>query len=116
MILEENILKLANTKKEPLKIVYPTDGVINVPSPIAIFKDTKNPEGAKALVDWWLSKEGQEAVVKGWMHSVRGDVKAPTGAEETKKIVEGRIKVDWQKLANNNAQIKEEFRKRVMDK
>ena len=116
MILEENILKLANTKKEPLKIVYPTDGVINVPSPIAIFKETKNPEGAKALVDWWLSKEGQEAVVKGWMHSVRGDVKAPTGAEETKKIVEGRIKVDWQKLANNNAQIKEEFRKRVMDK
>ena len=47
MILEENILKLANTKKEPLKIVYPTDGVINVPSPIAIFKETKNPEGAK---------------------------------------------------------------------
>ena len=116
MILEENILKLANTKKEPLKIVYPTDGVINVPSPIAIFKETKNPEAAKALVDWWLSKEGQEAVVKGWMHSVRGDVKAPTGAEETNKIVEGRIKVDWQKLANNNAQIKEEFRKRVMDK
>lgn len=50
------------------------------------------------------------------MHSVRGDVKAPTGAEDTKKLVEGRIKVDWQKLANNNAQIKEEFRKRVMDK
>ena len=116
MILEENILKLANTKKEPLKVIYPTDGVINIPSPIAIFKNTKNPDGAKALVDWWLSKEGQQAVVKGWMHSVRGDVKAPTGAEDTKKLVEGRIKVDWQKLANNNAQIKEEFRKRVMDK
>lgn len=116
MILEENILKLANTKKEPLKVVYPTDGVINVPSPIAIFNTTKNPEGAKALVDWWLSKEGQEAVVKGWMHSVRGDVPAPTGAEETKKIVEGRIQINWQKLADNNAAIKEEFRKRVMDK
>lgn len=68
------------------------------------------------MVDWWLSKEGQEAVVKGWMHSVRGDVAAPTGSVETKKLVEGRIKVDWQKLADNNAQIKEEFRKRVMDK
>ena len=116
MILEENILKLANTKKEPLKVIYPTDGVINIPSPIAIFNTTKNPEGAKAMVDWWLSKEGQEAVVKGWMHSVRGDVKEPTGSVETKKLVEGRIKVDWQKLADNNAQIKEEFRKRVMDK
>ncbi len=116
MILEENILKLANTKKEPLKVSYPTDGVINIPSPIAIFKSSKNPDGAKALVDWWLSKEGQQAVVKGWMHSVRGDVAAPTGAPETKKIVEGRMPIDWQKLADNNAAIKEEFRKRVMDK
>ena len=72
MILEENVLKLANTKNEPLKVSYPEDGVIIIPSPIAIFKATKNPEGAKALVDWWLSKDGQQAVVQGWMHSVRG--------------------------------------------
>lgn len=116
IILEENILKLANTKKEPLKVSYPTDGVVQVPSPIAIFNTTKNPEGAKALVDWWLSKEGQEAVVKGWMHSVRGDVKEPIGAVPTKELTEKKIKVDWRKLADNNAQIKEEFRKRVMDK
>ena len=115
IILEENILKLANTKNEPLKVVYPEDGTVNVPSPIAIFKSTKNVEGSKALVDWWLSKEGQQAVVKGWMHSVRGDVVAPTGAPETKTIVENRIKVDWNRLANNNAEIKEEFRKRVME-
>ena len=67
------------------------------------------------MVDWWLSKEGQEAVVKGWMHSVRGDVKEPIGSVETKKLVENRIKVNWQKLADNNAAIKEEFRKRVME-
>ena len=116
MILEENILKLANTKKEPLKVIYPSDGVIQVPSPIAIFNTTKNPEGAKALVDWWLSKEGQQAVVKGWMHSVRGDVKEPLGSVPTKGLTDSKIKVDWRKLADNNAQIKEEFRKRVMDK
>lgn len=116
MILEENILKLANVKKEPLKVIYPKDGVVQVPSPIAIFNTTKNPEGAKALVDWWLSKEGQQAVVKGWMHSVRGDVKEPTGSVPTKQLTDGKIKVDWRKLADNNAKIKEEFRKRVMDK
>ena len=116
MILEENILKLANTKKEPLKAIYPKDGVVQVPSPIAIFNTTKNPEGAKALVDWWLSKEGQQAVVKGWMHSVRGDVKEPIGSVPTKGLTDGKIKVDWRKLADNNAKIKEEFRKRVMDK
>ena len=116
MILEENILKLANTKKEPLKVIYPKDGVVQVPSPIAIFNTTKNPEGAKALVDWWLSKEGQQAVVKGWMHSVRGDVKEPIGSVPTKGLTDGKINVDWRKLADNNAKIKEEFRKRVMDK
>ena len=116
MILEENILKLANTKKEPLKVIYPKDGVVQVPSPIAIFNTTKNPEGATALVDWWLSKEGQQAVVKGWMHSVRGDVKEPIGSVPTKGLTDGKIKVDWRKLADNNAKIKEEFRKRVMDK
>lgn len=115
IILEENILKLAATKKEPLKVSYPTDGVINIPSPIAIFKSTKNVAGSQAMVDWWLSKEGQQAVVKGWMHSVRGDVKEPIGSVETKKLVENRIKVNWQKLADNDAAIKEEFRKRVME-
>lgn len=68
------------------------------------------------MVDWWLSKEGQEAVVKGWMHSVRADVPGPKGSVETKKLVDSRIKIDWKKLADNNAEIKEEFRKRVMDK
>lgn len=116
MILEENILKLAETKKEPLKVVYPSDGIICVPSPIAIFNTTKNQEGAKALVDWWLSKEGQEAVVKGWMHSVRSDVKPPTGAPELKTLLPNAVKVNWEKLATQDAQIKEAFRSRVMDK
>ena len=115
MILEENILKLAATKKEPLKVVYPGDGVIVVPSPIAIMSTTKNPDGAKAIVDWWLSKEGQQAVVKGWMHSVRADVEPPTGAPALKTFIDKAVKIDWQKLADNNAQIKEQFRMRVME-
>ena len=116
MILEENILKLAAAKKEPLKVIYPSDGIICVPSPIGIFKVTKNPEGAKALVDWWLSKEGQQAVVKGWMHSVRGDVEPPTGAPKLSTLLPTQVKVDWDKLSKNEGPIKEEFRKRVMDK
>ena len=117
MILEENILKLANTKKEPLKIVYPTDGVINVPSPIAIFKDTKNPEGAKALVDWWLSKEGQQAIVsKGWMHSVRNDVAPPKGAPDKALITKNSPMLDWAKFAKEAEIIKETFRKTMMEK
>lgn len=116
MILEENILKLRDKKKSPLQVVYPKDGVVQVPSPIAIFKNTKNPEGAKAIVDWWLGKEGQQAVVQGYMHSVRADVKEPVGSVPTKGLTEGKIKCDWVKLSTDEVKIKEEFRKRVMDK
>ena len=38
MILEENILKLAATKNEPLKVVYPEDGVVIIPSPDCYFQ------------------------------------------------------------------------------
>jgi iron(III) transport system substrate-binding protein len=116
MILEENILKLQETKHEPLQVCYPKEGCIIINSPIGIFKSTKNPEGAKALVDWWLTKEGQAAVTAGWMQSVRGDMKPPTGARQLKELLPNAIKIDWNKLADQEADIKEQFRVRVMDK
>lgn len=116
VILEENILKLQETKKEPLAVCYPKEGCIIINSPIGIFKNTKNPEAAKAMVDWWLSPEGQKAVTAGWMHSVRGDVASPNGA--TVKLADlnkNAIKIDWDKLANEEAKIKEQFRTIVME-
>ena len=114
MILEENILKIM-AKGEPIKVVYPEDGTIVIPSPIAIFSSTTNPEAAKALTNWWLSKEGQEAIVKGWMHAVRDDVAPPKGAPALKTfLTKGDLKPNWDKLAKQMAQIKGEFQK-VMD-
>ena len=116
IILEENILKIQETKKEPLKVVYPKEGCILISSPICIMKSTKNPDGAKAAVDWWLSKEGQQAVTKGWMHSVRPDVAPPNGAPKLETLLPTAIKVDWNKMATKEADIKNEFRTRVIDK
>ncbi len=114
MILEENILKIM-AKGEPVKVVYPEDGTIVIPSPIAIFTSTQNPEAAKALTNWWLSKEGQEAIVKGWMHSVRDDVAAPKGAPALKTFMsKGDLKANWEKLAKNMEKIKAEYQK-IMD-
>ena len=114
IILEENILKLAS-KGEPLKVVYPDDGVVMIPSPIAIFNSSQNKEAAKAMVDWWLSKEGQQAIVKGWMHSVRDDVEPPKGAPALKTFADKAVKVDWVKLATENEKIKEMFRSKVLE-
>ena len=44
----------------PITVVFPSDGIPWWPAPVAIFKDAANMESAKALVDWALSKKGQE--------------------------------------------------------
>lgn len=115
LILEENILKIA-AKGEPVKVVYPEDGTIVVPSPIAILNTSNNQEAAKAVLNWWLSKEGQEAIVKGWMHSVRDDVNPPKGAPAFKTFGEKAMKTDWAKYSKEMEKIKETFRAKVLDK
>ena len=62
-------------------VVYPEEGSVLVPGYICILKDTKNPEGAKKLVDWWLSREGQSAMSLAYMHPVKYGVKEPVGAQ-----------------------------------
>ena len=113
-ILEENILKMAD-KGEPVKVVYPADGTIIIPSPISIFSTSKNQEAAKAVLDWWLSKEGQEVVVKGWMHSVRDDVPPPKGAPPLKSFADKAFKLDWNKLSADNEKVKETFRSKLLE-
>jgi len=115
IILEENILKMAD-KGEPVKVVYPEDSTIVIPSPIAIFNTSKKQEAAKAVLDWFLSKEGQEVIVKGWMHSVRDDVAPPKGAPPLKTFIDKAIKPDWARLAKDNEKIKETFRAKVLEK
>lgn len=116
IIGEENILKVS-AKGEPLKVAYPTDGAVILPSPIAIFTNTQNPEAAKAVTDWWLSKDGQQAIVtKGWMHSVRDDVPPPQGAPDKAVITKNSPMLDWAKFAKEAESVKETFRKTVMEK
>ncbi len=103
-------------KGEPVKVVYPADGTIVIPSPIAMFTTSKNQEAAKAVLDWFLSPAGQEVMVKGWMHSVRDDIAAPQGAPPLKSLMNTALKPDWGKLAKENETIKETFRSTVLDK
>ncbi len=62
----------------PIDYVYPEAGVVMVPSPIAIFKDSQNIEAAKVFVRYILSKKGQ-AVLRdlGGFVPVRLDVTPP---------------------------------------
>jgi iron(III) transport system substrate-binding protein len=99
-------------KGAPLAIVWPADGAISVPSPVAIIKGTKNPNGSKAFVDFVLSKEGQEFLVKQEVIPVRGDVAPPKGQPSAGKIKFLPIPYEW--AAENAADIREKFEKTML--
>ncbi|HEY7714851.1 MAG TPA: ABC transporter substrate-binding protein [Candidatus Binatia bacterium] len=99
-------------KGAPLAIVWPADGAISVPSPIAIIKGTKNPNGSKAFVDYVLSKEGQEFLVKQEVIPVRGDVKPPAGQPSAQQIKFMPIPYEW--AADNAPAIREKFEKTML--
>lgn len=99
-------------KGAPLAIVWPSEGAISVPSPIAIIKGTKNPNGSKAFVDYVLSNEGQEFLVKQEVIPVRGDVKPPKGQPSASQIKFLPIPYEW--AAENAADIREKFEKTML--
>ncbi len=62
----------------PIDYVYPEAGVVMVPSPIAIFKDSQNIEVAKAFERYVLSRSGQTVLRElGGFVPVRLDVSPP---------------------------------------
>lgn len=59
-----------------IQMCYPPEMLV-VPSPVAIFKDTKKMDAAKKFVDYLLSKEAQTLVAEQGTIPVREDVTIP---------------------------------------
>lgn len=51
-------------KGAPVEFVFPKEGVSAVTEPVAILKSSKNPEAAKAFVDFVLSQDGQQLATR----------------------------------------------------
>lgn len=79
IVLLENVLK-AQEKGSPVRPIYPSDGVIAIPSPIAILKSSKQPELAKKVFDWFFSETAQNAIIKSGMYSPIPSFPSPKGA------------------------------------
>lgn len=60
-----------------INYILPKDGIIAVPSPIAISKTTQNPGASKKLIDWVISAEGQTSLSSLETVPVRADVPFP---------------------------------------
>ena len=87
IILLENVLQAREQNASaPIAIVYPEDGAILVPSPIAIMKTTAAPDAARRLYDFFLSDAGQSALVSGWMYSPFDHLEPPRGARPWREV------------------------------
>ena len=93
----------------PIGIVWPEDGAISLPSPIGIVKSTKNTESSKAFVDYVLSREGQDVLVKQGVIPVREDMEPPKGLPSTRQIKLLPISHEW--TTENAPSILERFEK-----
>lgn len=91
----------------PLAIIWPEEGAISIPSPVAITKTAKNVEGARLFVDYVLSKDGQQALVKLGIIPVRGDVQPPKGLPAPAEIKTLPVPFEW--AAANAAEIRKKF-------
>lgn len=75
----------------PVTAVYPEDMIPWTPAPIAIFKNSQNKDAAKVFVDYFLSKEGQEALREADARIMaRGDVAIPEaiGTVDTENLID----------------------------
>jgi len=109
MILEESILQ-SRQHGSKLEVIYPTDGTVMIPSTIMIvnkkWSANKNIKIAEQITDWFLSEKGQDAIVAGWMHSVRTDFnKIPYDSIPTSEIRGKSIAVNWEYDSNQREQI-----------
>jgi iron(III) transport system substrate-binding protein len=60
----------------PIEIVFPEEGVSYESACVSIVKGTRNMKEAEKLIDWLMSKDGQQAIVdqKTYFYPVRTDV------------------------------------------
>ena len=77
---------------------YTTEDVITMTSPIAMIHGCANEENAKLLMDFILSKEGQEVLVANNLVSVRDDVEMQV---DTSAIASVNMAVDYNDLGAN---------------
>jgi iron(III) transport system substrate-binding protein len=90
--------RAARATGSPVDFAYPASGTVVIPSPIAITADARNPAAAEAVVDFILSRSGQQILVEiGSFYSARTDVAAPVGAPPLNTIA--TLDLDWNTLA-----------------
>jgi iron(III) transport system substrate-binding protein len=94
----------------PLAPVFPEDGVLAWPSPVAIVKGGKHPNNARIFVDWCLSPEGQKILMAASPRVPTTDVETIEGVPAVTDL--NLIAYDHLKWGQERQRVVEEFNKR----
>jgi iron(III) transport system substrate-binding protein len=118
MVLEESVLKKREEESSVLEIIYPKDGAVIIPSVIMIiagkWSANNNTRSAEIITDWFLSPQGQDAIVAGRMHSVRKDYKIPHGSVPTGRIQ--ALPLNWEDAFRQREDIQVKFEELVISR
>jgi iron(III) transport system substrate-binding protein len=63
-IVPDPHISIINNPDAPLTGVFPEDGVLAWPSPVAMIAGARHPENARIFIDWCLSPEGQQVLME----------------------------------------------------
>lgn len=91
----------------PVAFLAPKEGVVAVASPLAITAGSQNREAAQAFLDYIISREGQEFLVKQFFIPVRTDVEPPAGLPTADQIKALDVDYDW--MAEVGPELRERF-------
>jgi len=119
MVLEEAVLRKRQEEMSRLEIIYPTDGTIIIPSPVMVVADkwsaSNNTHTAEIIADWFLSQEGQNAIVEGWMHSVRRNFRRiPFDSIPMNRIQANSMPFNWETSFRDRNEILAKFEEMVL--
>ena len=93
-----------------LAAVFPSDGVLAWPSPVAIVTGAKHPGNAKKFVDWCLSERGQQVLMEASPRVPTTNVQPLEGVPSLSDL--NLISYDVLKWGNERSRVLEEFNKR----
>lgn len=76
-------------------VIYPTEGVFEICSPVAIVKNARNPNAAKLFAQFMLSPIAQKMIAANAIHSSRVDIEPPVGQPSLKEVKIMPIDLDY---------------------
>ena len=98
----------SKNKGNPIDIVYPSDGSVFMTAPSAILAKAPHPQAAELFMDFFMTKEYSELLVRNGFSPLRPDVEPPKGLKPLSEVK--LIRPPAQELKTEIPKIIEKFR------